>query len=280
MPVSDVSAIIGSFNQSISDWALGDDRQFSGDVQSSPNPPPIGDLSLSDAFFTLKFNPLDVDANALIQKHITQSPSSSGQITAGLGGFLSSLLIKIFSGDYEGINSIVAGPVYYWDVRCITAAGGVTFTVATGSIRFIQNVTQANKAGVPAVFPNDGQPRFRGFLSANPMGIPGLVGPFNAGDIYFNSNPSNGNGAGWQCWVGGGPGTWAPLGLTPPVFLTDVHFKGYAAAPPLVGTFVQGDYILSTNPLPATPGGWVCTVGGTPGTWNSIRPIGDTTGLP
>lgn len=212
MSVYDTTSVVGGFGQVIQfSWALGDDRQFSGDVQLSPNPPPPTDLSLTDAWFTLKAIPTQPDQDALIQKHITTSLTAAGQITAGLGGALSQLLIKIASGDYEGINSISAGPAYNWDIRCITSAG-VTFTVAQGIVIFYQNDTQANQAGVPASFPNNGQPRFRGFIFDNPQEIMGLTGTFNAGDFYFNSNPINGNGTGWQCAIAGSPGTWLPFG--------------------------------------------------------------------
>src|SRR5580698_8195050 len=168
MPVFDTTSVISGFGQVISDWAWGDDRQFSGDVQASPNPPPPGDLSITDAYFTMKAAATVPDQYALIQVHITQTSTVYGQITAGAGGALSQLLIKVSSGLYEGITNIVAGANYSWDIRCITT-DGVTFTVAIGTIAFIQNDTQTNKAGTPATFPNDGQPRFRGFISANPQ---------------------------------------------------------------------------------------------------------------
>lgn len=203
MPVFDTTSVIGGFGQIIqNDWALGDDRQFSGDTQLSPNPPPPSDLDLTDAYFTLKSASTLPDADSLIQKHITQSSTVNGQIIAGLGGALSKLLIKIASGDYEGINNIVAGPAYPWDIRVITTAG-VTLTVATGVAIFLQNDTQTNKSGTPAAFPNNGQPRFRGYIFDKPSNIMGLSAFYNAGDVYWNSNPSNGNGLGWICATGG-----------------------------------------------------------------------------
>lgn len=210
MPTVDTSTVLGGLAQIIGDWVLGDDRQISGDAQSSVNPPPSGDLGLSDAYFTLKKNYSDSDANAVIQKHITTAPTASGQITAGLGGALSNLLFKISSGDYQAL--VNAGPVYYWDIRIITTSGGVTQTVARGTVVFLANVALVDKAGTPAAFPNSGNPQFRGFISANPQTVSNLNTLFNQGDFYFNSVPTTTSAVGWRCTIGGSPGTWTPFG--------------------------------------------------------------------
>lgn len=188
-----------SFGNLIVDWQLGDDRVIQRSVLSSYLV--SGDV-LSDAFFTVKTSPTDIDANALIQKHITTSGLVSGQIT-GLN-----LVFNIFSADYEGLIS--AGTVAYYDIRIISAFGH-TVTIETGEIEFQQNVTQANKSGVPAVFPADGQPRFRGFTSQRPDLVPFNNGLFNTGDFYVSSNPSNGHGFMFFCLIGGAPGTWVAL---------------------------------------------------------------------
>jgi hypothetical protein len=238
VPVFDTTSVIGGFGQIIqNDWALGDDRQFFGDTQLSPNPPPPSDLDLTDAYFTLKSASTLPDADSLIQKHITQASTSAGVISAGLGGALSKLLIKIASGDYEGINDIVAGPAYPWDIRVITSAG-VTLTVATGVVFFLQNDTQTNKSGTPAAFPNNGQPRFRGFTSQNPQLVGGFPGFYNAGDFFFNSNPANGNGSGWQCFSAGSPGTWNGFSTTSTLFFNNVNIT-IANSPYAVNQFNQ-----------------------------------------
>ncbi|HKU19306.1 MAG TPA: hypothetical protein VJP80_08700 [Candidatus Saccharimonadales bacterium] len=245
MPVFDTTSVVGGFNQIISDWAWGDDRQFSGDVQLSPNPPPPGDLSIVAAYFTLKQapNPSIPDADSLIQSDITQTLTSFGQITAGAGGALSNLLIKVSSGQYEGINSITVGPVYFWDIRCITT-GNVTFTAASGVVTFVPNVTQTNAAGTPAAFPNNGQPRFRGFTSQNPQ-TAALPGVYNAGDFFFNSNPINNLGSGWQCTIGGSPGTWVTFfGGGPSGGAIFSTVKTIAVGPYNVGA---GDYAIMVN---------------------------------
>lgn len=279
MPVFDTTFVVGGFSQIISDWAIGDDRQFSGDVLLSPNPPPPTDEDLSDAYFTLKQVPTSPDAQSTIQKHITQTSSAAGQITAGTGGHKSQLLIKIASGDYENSTSAISGPQYSCDIRCITT-GGVTFTVAIGTMRFVQNDTQASEAGQPAAIPNQGNPVFRGFIDALPSGIPGLKAIFNAGDWYMNSNPANGNGVLFQCTIGGAPGTWIavfPGGIVPPS--NDPHFLGYSVAAPLSGTFQTLDYYLNAAPAAGQAEGWVCIAGGTPGTWRTKGIIGDSSGV-
>jgi hypothetical protein len=298
MPVLDIATVIGGYGQFILDWPIGDDRHLFGDTQFSVNPPPT--IALSDAYFTLKLNPNDVDANAIIQKHITQVTSPAGAISPGFNGNLTSLLIKISSNDYQSL--VNTGTVYYWDIRCI-ASDGTTFTVATGEVAFLQGVTQTNAAGTPAALPNNGQPQFRGFTAYNPQ-VANLPGIYNVGDVFFNLNPSNGNGIGWQCLIGGAPGTWiafvqsgivqgppgppGPIGATGPQGPQgppgggggsgDAHFMGYAIGPPVVGPFVVGDYFLNLVPAPGTPEGWVCTVAGTPGTWNTKGIVGDSSG--
>lgn len=205
MPLVDTTTILKGFGQSIIDWTLGDDRQLSGDVQSSTNPPPVGDQNITDAYFTLKKAVIDSDANSIFQIHITQAASNAGTISAGLGGAKSSLLFKIFSANYQSF--VNANQPYYWDIRCITA-GNVTFTVASGQVTFLQNITQADSSGAPATLSNSGVPVFRGFTPAPPT-----VGIYNTGDYFMNSNPQPGAPSGWQCGIGGAPGTWYSMGV-------------------------------------------------------------------
>lgn len=251
MPFLDSTSITGGYGQSISDWPVGDDRIFSGTITGLAS----SDPNLTDAYFTLKLNPNDVDADAIIQKHITQSLTTAGQITQDASLHYTVLSIHVFSGDYEGLVSV--GTSYWWDFRVITTSGS-TITVATGQVTFLQQVTQTNKAGTPAALPNFGQPRIRGFNPQSPQLMnPG--GTFNAGDIYFNQNPQNGNGVGWQCTVGGAPGTWVAFSALS-AGLNDSHFKGYTASEPVSGVgFVAADYFLNSAPAAAGPEGWVYT---------------------
>lgn len=58
---------------------------------------------------------------------------------------------------------------------------------------------------------------------------------------------------------------------------------GQATAAPTTGTWVQGDYVVNSNPAVAGAAasqyvirGWLCTVGGTPGTWVQCRTLTGT----
>lgn len=197
MPFVDTTSIIGGLGQSIVDWGLGDDRRFSGDITSLMV---VGD-SGSKAYFTLKSAPNLPDAQAIIQKVVTTVAGSSGSIITLAGDTV--LNVNVFSADYEGL--VFIGPVYYWDFRVITAAG-YTFTVATGQVQFVQNVTQTNVVGTPGPIPmgpNNGQPRFRGFSTLDPMLLPNVQGTFVKGDYFRNSNPAPGGPSGWVCIVTG-----------------------------------------------------------------------------
>jgi len=191
LPFIDPNSIIGGYAQVISDWQLGDGRAFSGAAPGLA----AGDDVLTDAYFTLKSSPNLPDADAIIQKHITTVSSPAGQIT---GSPANVLAINVYSADYEGLVSV--GPIYYWDFRIITA-GGQVYTIATGTVVYEQNVTQTNNAGTPAAFPNNGQPRFRGFLTTHPKNIANFSGTFVQGDFFRNSLPIPGGPSGWVATV-------------------------------------------------------------------------------
>jgi hypothetical protein len=48
---------------------------------------------------------------------------------------------------------------------------------------------------------------------------------------------------------------------------------GHGEAPPTAGTWRRGSLIHNAAPSPGSPLGWICTVGGTPGRWNSFGVI-------
>jgi hypothetical protein len=192
--ILDTTSILGGYGQQIFDWALGDDRVFEANVASLI----LAGDAVTRAIFTLKASPNAPDANAIIQKQVTTTYTPNGQITQN-----TFITINVYSADYEGL--VAAGPVYNWDFRVITSQGH-TYTVATGVVAFIQNSTQTNIAGTPGPIPqgpNNGQPRFRGFLNQNPMLMPFLTGTFVLGDWYRNSNPAPGSPSGWVCMTGG-----------------------------------------------------------------------------
>ena len=43
---------------------------------------------------------------------------------------------------------------------------------------------------------------------------------------------------------------------------------------PSIGSWVQGDLVLKSNPSIGYPLGWACTVAGTPGTWVTFGQVG------
>jgi len=48
----------------------------------------------------------------------------------------------------------------------------------------------------------------------------------------------------------------------------------YGTAAPTAGTWIQGDTIVNLNPVAGGYVGWICVVGGTPGTWSTYGIIG------
>ncbi len=227
--LQDSTSITGGYQQQIGDWQNGDDRIFTGAVAGLP----ASDPNLSDAYFTLKLNPGDTDANALLQKHITTFLSPTGQITQNVSLNNVVLSIHVFSGDYEGL--VQPGTIYNWDFRVITV-GGITWTIASGQVQFQQQVTQTNKAGTPAALPKHGQPRIRGFTGSNPASqLP--MGTFNVGDIFFNFAATAGSPVGWRCYAAGSNGGWEafyPGGTGPPVtgIIPPVQWLFVANGPP------------------------------------------------
>lgn len=263
MPLNDIDTIVDGYDQEITDWQLGDDRIFSGNVAEV-----IAGSSgvLTDAIFTLKLNPADLDINALLQLRVTTAPTTHGRITAP-----ATISIHVFSPDYADL--VAFGPVYYWDFRVI-CDDGTTITVATGTVQFKQHPTQTNAAGTPSVFPgvgvppNNGQPRFRGFASGPPT-----VGIYNIGDLLFNSVPSVNGPMAWTCVAGGDPGVWLAWGTSAALGIALL----YATAPPVAGTWARGDLILNSAITAGGGGwdmpGWMCTQAGTPGVWKALAPV-------
>ena len=268
MALVDTFTIPGGPNQSITDWYTGDDRIFNGVVNGLP----AGDPNLSDAYFTLKLNPSDTDANAILQKHVTQVLSPAGQIVQSPPAApLNTLVINVYSGDYEGL--VQPSTIYSWDFRVITALTRRSYTVTNGTVAFNQQVTQTSAAGTLAALPNFGQPRFRGFIQANPQNLIN-PGTFNRGDIYFNQVPIPGGPIGWQCTQQGTPGTWvsffsstqtSPAGTFIP--LTNWTF---GTAPPVTLQHNVGDIVWNTSPTPGGNLGWICVTGGVPGLWEAF----------
>lgn len=53
----------------------------------------------------------------------------------------------------------------------------------------------------------------------------------------------------------------------------DGHTVLYAAAAPTAGTFAAGDIAYNTAPTAGSTAGWICTVGGSPGTWKPFSVV-------
>jgi hypothetical protein len=204
MTLVDITSIIGGLGQVIGDWSLGDDREFTGTVVGLP----VSDPSFTDVYFTLKQNPVDIDSNSIVQKHITTVSTPAGQITNDGAGNATVLLVHVYAADYQVL--VNSGNQFYWDFRGITT-GGATITIAQGSVQFDQNVTQTNASGNPSnqpVLPRNGVPQFRGFISAIPTSIVGYQGPDNPGDWYRVLVPVLGQPFEFICTSGGVPGVW------------------------------------------------------------------------
>jgi hypothetical protein len=48
----------------------------------------------------------------------------------------------------------------------------------------------------------------------------------------------------------------------------------YGTAAPTTGTWARGDTVLNALPASGQPSGWVCTLAGTPGTWDTMGTVG------
>jgi hypothetical protein len=60
------------------------------------------------------------------------------------------------------------------------------------------------------------------------------------------------------------------LGLTNGYYGGDMKYRGEGNAPPASGTWLRGDIIHNLLPSAGGYAGWVCVVGGTPGTWKGF----------
>lgn len=91
--------------------------------------------------------------------------------------------------------------------------------------------------------------------------------PANEGDICFNDSFAAGQPWAWVCTVTGTPGTWVPVAQG---FASGVPHFYSGTVSPASGTYVQGDISYNSAPSVGAPFAWVCTSGGTPGTWLPI----------
>jgi hypothetical protein len=183
-------------NNVINDWIAGNSRIFNRTYVFTDEE--AAD-SIAAAFLTIKLNPNDLDANALLQVKITQILTVNGVVTPP-----GTMEFAIFASQYNA--QVNAGTTYYYDITIITAAG-YTYTAETGTIFFQQGVTQADAAGTPSAQPDQGIPIFRGYAAQPPT----TGGPYNLGDTFNNNNPVVGGPSGWICTAAGTPGTWSVI---------------------------------------------------------------------
>lgn len=98
------------------------------------------DRILDTAYFTVKRKATDSDADAILQKTITEVESSDGQITATGSGKRAD---GVFIVDKTSSALIEPHKRYAYDIRLI-ANDATPFTLAMGNITMIQGVTNAN----------------------------------------------------------------------------------------------------------------------------------------
>ena len=118
----------------LKDYTIGDDQPVDFTFTSWPSP-----QVLSKAYFTIKESLDDADADALIQKEITSTASSQGQITTtGSSGGTAIGYFIITKDDY---GDIVPGRDYYFDIQPINDSGSL-YTPIAGWITFKQGATR------------------------------------------------------------------------------------------------------------------------------------------
>jgi len=52
-----------------------------------------------------------------------------------------------------------------------------------------------------------------------------------------------------------------------------MKLRSLGSAAPTTGTYLQGDIVYNSAPTAGGNIGWVCTAGGTPGTWKTFGSI-------
>jgi len=98
-------------------------------------------ITFSKIYLTIKNDPTDADVDALVQKSVTTSATTSGQITddATAGG---SIAFNIYVAKTESVL-LTPGEDYYYDFQGIGSDGAV-YTFETGIITPAQGVTTAS----------------------------------------------------------------------------------------------------------------------------------------
>lgn len=97
------------------------------------------------------------------------------------------------------------------------------------------------------------------YVGATTSGAP-TTGTFAKGDLVVDQT-----GATWVCTTAGTPGVWRAdyqgAGLAGATAASR-YAGATASGAPTTGTFAKGDYVIAQDGIT-----WICTVGGSPGTW-------------
>lgn len=149
---------------------------------------------------------------------------------------------------FDTTSAITIGTTTLTFSRMATGGGGSEFTAADFAATGLTGATSASR-----------------YVGATTGGAP-ASGTFIVGDFVIDRS----TGRIWICTVAGSPGTWLATSSAPSFSATGLtgavsasrYAGATASAAPVSGTFVAGDFVVDlTGKL------WICTTGGTPGTW-------------
>lgn len=118
--------------------------------------------------------------------------------------------------------------------------------------------------------------RFNDFITTN-LPADAYFVSFAGGEVLtgYNFINSSGNKVKWYSWSAGASGFTGQLDSTPQIVgqytlgWNQRAIQTIGTAPPVAGTWNRGSRVFNSEPAIGSPKSWVCTVGGTPGTWES-----------
>lgn len=117
-----------------------------GDADQVPAIVDISDIlpdTLAKAWFTVKRRTVDSDAQAVIQKVITPTPSADGQIdnVGSASPLTSATMYFLLTADETAALSDKV--LYYYSIKALSL-GGAPKTIESGRLRAAAEITQAN----------------------------------------------------------------------------------------------------------------------------------------
>jgi hypothetical protein len=224
---------------------------------------------------TLTANSTVTSSGALVANVLTEADATSGALTmtfpvTTINGTLvnvekydSSANSVTLSGSIRGQASSSYSLTNQYQAVTLIYFNGSWWPVASGG----------STSGSSAVFAPTGltgATTASRYVGATASGAPGS-GTFVKGDFIVDQT-----GAFWVCTTAGSPGTWtevvtpgaaadyAPTGLTGATSASR-YVGATASGAPGSGTFVTGDFVIDQ-----TGAFWICTTGGSPGTWTEV----------